>query len=329
MRAGYDCSTRVMSTECFISAGGYLSSMTLADWVRDTETRISSGGTFGARESAYELYLGMWRRLSKLYTYEPIHIYDEKWDVLVILDACRYDLMQEVATDYDWLSGLRTVDSAAACTPEWMKANFIPEFNEEMAKTVHVTANMWSEEHLSEKDFRILDEVWKSAWDDEVKTVRPEVVTDAAIHHYREKDPERMIVHYIQPHYPFISNPLSYGDRRGEGEWVKVWDRLRRGEVLYEEVWDAYRENLRAGLNSVETLLKNINAESVVISSDHGNLIGEYGIYGHPDNVSLPPSRHVPWAETSAKNVENREVNIDDGDMSVDRMKQLEYLGYK
>lgn len=305
--------------------------MTLADWVRDTGVRVRDDGVAGARESGYELRLGLWRRLSDFYPYYPVRIYEESWDVLVVLDACRYDLMVEVASEYEFLSDLRVRDSAAACTPEWMKANFVDEFADEMAETVHVTANMWSEKLLSPPDFRLLEEVWKSAWDDEVKTVRPGPVTDAAIHHHREHDPERMIVHYIQPHYPFIDNPLSYGDRRGEGEWVKVWDRLRRGEVTYDEVWSAYRDNLRAGLDSVATLLNNIDADSVVITSDHGNLVGEYGLYGHPDGVALPPSRCVPWAETSATNTERRAVSpdFDRDDASIDRDEQLRYLGYR
>lgn len=303
--------------------------MTFADWLRDTGSRVRDEGVAGARESAYEFNLGLWRRLSDVYSYDSVYVYDEPWDVLVVLDACRYDLMREVASDYEFLSGLGVVDSAAACTPEWMKANFTDTYREEMAETVHVTANMWSETHLSPDDFAVLEELWKSAWDDELKTVRPEAVTDAAIYHHRQHRPERMVVHYIQPHYPFIPNPLSYGDRRGDGEWVKVWDRLRRGEVPRDVVWKAYRDNLRLALDSVETLLNNVDAESVVITSDHGNLVGEYGLYGHPDGVALPPSRRVPWARTSAENVEDRDVELDRSDVSVDRQEQLAYLGYR
>ncbi|MFQ5885465.1 MAG: hypothetical protein ACE5IO_10250, partial [Thermoplasmata archaeon] len=35
----------------------------------------------------------------------------------------------------------------------------------------------------------------------------------------------------------------------------------------------------------------------VVITSDHGNLFGEYGLFRHPRGLYLPELTQVPWLE--------------------------------
>jgi hypothetical protein len=50
----------------------------------------------------------------------------------------------------------------------------------------------------------------------------------------------------------------------------------------------------------IELLLENLDAGTVVISADHGNAMGQWGQYGHPDGVPIAPLRNVPWVETTA-----------------------------
>jgi hypothetical protein len=112
--------------------------------------------------------------------------------------------------------------------------------------------------------------------------------------------------------------------------WDNVWHKLRKGEVDHEEVWDGYVANLEYVLDHVETFMENVSGE-VLITADHGNLLGEWGMYSHPDWVPLPALKRVPWIKISAENTgeyeptdhskENRE--------RTDRSEQLEALGYK
>lgn len=51
---------------------------------------------------------------------DGIAVFDQDWDVLVILDACRYDAFREHAS----LPGrLQAVTSQGSVTPEWLHAN--------------------------------------------------------------------------------------------------------------------------------------------------------------------------------------------------------------
>lgn len=76
--------------------------------------------------------------------------------------------------------------------------------------------------------------------------------------------------------------------------------RLRDSELTVKEVWDGYRQNLGHALEEVALLLNNVDAESTVITSDHGNGIGEWEIFGHPIHMPFDCVRKVPWVETKA-----------------------------
>jgi len=60
----------------------------------------------------------------------------------------------------------------------------------------------------------VLDEVWTYAWDNELNTIPARPITDRAISTWRQEDVNKMIVHYMQPHVPFIDRPDlgTYGD---------------------------------------------------------------------------------------------------------------------
>jgi len=55
----------------------------------------------------------------------------------------------------------------------------------------------------------------------------------------------------------------------------------------------------------VELLLKNVDAEQVAITADHGEAFGEYGFYHHPVACPLSCVREVPWVETTATDTES------------------------
>lgn len=276
--------------------------MTLHDWVTESVDRVQTHGYTGLRESGYELYIGALRRIGRLY--DPGEsVYSREWDVLLVLDACRYDLMTEVAGEYDFINEVEPFTSTASSSREWMTKNFRYEYADEMRQTAHITGNPFSDQCLRSTDFARLDEVWRYAWDDELGTIPPRPITDRAVEAWRAGVGKRMIVHYMQPHYPFIPHPelhqgmvvANFGDAQ-----EPFWKRVRRGEIDREIAWNAYRENLLYVLDEVGFLLSVIDADSVVISADHGNAVGRLGVYGHPGGVPLAILRRVPWIDTSA-----------------------------
>lgn len=260
-------------------------------------------------------------------------IYERDWDLLVILDACRPEALREVSDDYDFLTEVDEETSLGSYSRSWMERNFTPEYADEMANTVMVTGNPFTETALDAADFQHLEEVWRYSWDDDVGTIRPRALTDAAISLAREQQADRLIVHYMQPHAPFTTHPELQTGPDAE-DWTgaenrSVWARVRDGELDVDVVRAAYMDELRHVLGDVELLLNNVDADRAVISADHGEAMGEAGLYGHARGVAIDALRMVPWATTSATDTHSYEPDASDATAVTGEQEQrLRDLGY-
>jgi len=280
-------------------------------------------------------------------------LWADEWDVCCVLDGCRVDLMREVARDgHEALPSPEAVEtrwSVGSQSAEWMDRTFGQRYHEEMARTAYLTGNPFTSQPadhilvtsgevlpLDADAFGLLYEAWRDEWvDDEISTIPPEALTDAAIAMWRRRealDIDRVLVHYMQPHAPFRSRPdlflgtadvESWGvleddndgkeelDREaipdedleiidqlsGEDDIVKdVWTRVRDGEIPRSEVWAAYRDNLQWVLDDLTRLLANCDGR-ITFTSDHGNAAGEFGVWSHPPGTPLPVLRRVPWVD--------------------------------
>jgi hypothetical protein len=268
------------------------------------------------------------------------NVLDREWDVLVVLDGCRADALRGVAdaTDLFVPTDVDSLRSVGSCSSEWIENTF--EGHPETAATAMVTGNTWTDRYLDAGDFAGLDEVWKYAWDDGLGTVPADAVTDRAIATARTGDHDRLVVHYMQPHHPFVADPIA-GDegiaRTGNhSNAANPWVMLRRGELSTERVWDAYEATLRDVLAAVETLVADITG-TVAITADHGNLFGEWGLYGHPMHTPVPAVLTVPWVETTGGARQAYEPTIDPPEpLPVSRVygaetdtERLSALGYR
>lgn len=298
--------------------------------------RARRDGLEGIADVAYDLYSGFFCSKLGRFVDGDFRVYDREWDVLIVLDACRPDILTEVANGREFLPAVESVRSVGSTSSAWLRRTFTPEYANEMAVTAHVTGNPFSDSYLAARDFAALDEVWRHAWDDDLGTVRSEPLTETALYRWHTGDYDRMIVHYMQPHFPSIPQPdYESGielDRVGDG-WSSVWDRLRKGNLDREEVWGAYRANLEYVLDDVERLVTSIDAEKVVITADHGNAFGSWGLYGHPP-APIDALRLVPWCELTARDVTDIEVEAppwvsDTESVTDDIEKKLQDLGYR
>ncbi|MFC7135343.1 hypothetical protein ACFQJ3_19670 [Salinibaculum sp. GCM10025337] len=234
------------------------------------------------------------------------NIFDTNWDLCLILDACRFDLLQEVSDEYSFLSNPDSKLSVDSKTDAWTRKTFSRADAHSLNDTAYVSANPFSQEIPDESQLDSIDHVWEYGWDQEGGTVPPRVITDRAIQKHRSDSPESLLVHYLQPHVPFIpweqKTPLGRGNFGLNGDGANdTWQRFRNSELSLSEVWKGYRENLRYVLDEVKLLLENVDAERVVITSDHGNGVGEWGIYGHPIHMPFSCVRKVPWVTTTAE----------------------------
>jgi len=267
-------------------------------------------------------------------------VYEFDWDLLVVLDGCRPDTLRAVAEEHG-LGEVGTIRSVGSCSSEWLENTFERGRHEAaVAETAMVTGNTWTDRYLTADRFAALDEVWKYAWDDDPGTVPAEAITDRTISAAREREPARLVAHYMQPHHPFVPDPIE-GDtgmaRTGqESSAVNPWTLLRQGEVSPDRIRAAYRANLEHVLSSVEDLLDNVEAPRVVVTADHANLFGEWGLYGHPMATPVPALLRVPWVETSAWDTGSRtpslapptELPVDRVAGETDVTEQLDALGY-
>lgn len=255
-------------------------------------------------------------------THRPTDIYDEDWDILIVLDGCRFDHMLDVKDNHEFID---TVDqaTAVATSPEgWITETFNETRLANTARTAYVTADSTSDTLLDQSQFFLLDEVWRYAWEDGTGAVRPRAVTDRAISVWRRRDPKRMVVHYHQPQPPFYNDadlvPPSREDAIATQD--RVFNALRSNGVDADDLHDAYRRNLNAVLNHVQILLNTIDAQDVVITSNYGTLLGESHMYGHPEDVGLSVATQTPWVETTASEdtryrPKERETHLDATDI--------------
>ncbi|WP_411968828.1 hypothetical protein [Haloferax sp. YSSS75] len=260
-------------------------------------------------------------------------IFEEEWDVCIILDACRADELQRQSDDYTWMQQVGRFPSLASCTWNWLPRTIERTPPHVLDGTTYVSANPFSGEFCDSDTFGDVDEVWRYAWDNQWGTVLPRPVTDRAIHHGRESNYDRLLVHYVQPHVPFLTEGAEALDRSNFDFDTKsnpdAWDRVTSGELARQVAIGRYRKTLQVVLEEVDILLRNIDAERVVVTADHGEAFGEWGIYGHPNGIDLPCLTEVPWVETTATDEgTHTPADYDTQLEEISRESQLRALGY-
>jgi hypothetical protein len=315
--------------------------------------RESYDDPFWWRERVFEFLVGPFHTNVYPTRDGSVRVMDEDWDTLVVLDACRADLFAERAplTSYD---DYRTVTSRGSTTREWVRQNFA---GGDFGDTVYVTSNPYVSREAGDA-FHELVECWLDDFDHERKTVPPDAVVEAAKRAHEEYPDKRVVVHFMQPHHPFIGDhELSFAGWQIEGEThagdgnagiehdhtsdrqrpYTPWDALWMGRVSRDDLWRAYGDNLTLALDAVDDLLDDIEGR-VAITSDHGNMMGErtfplpLRVYGHPKGIRNRELVEVPWAvrdvgeRRTIRSGETRSVTDSDADDLEDRLADLGYV---
>ena len=241
------------------------------------------------------------RRLGlREHNHEGTAIFEEDWDNLLVLDACRYDMFERRSELPGRLERRRSSGSA---TTEFLKANIA---GRDLRDTVYVTANpqLYRNRETIHASFHHVVDIWKEeGWDEEQGTVLPETVTEHAKRAAREFPHKRLFVHYMQPHYPFVESATDFDKHHlttREGE--NVWSQLLLGEldIGREQVWELYEENLDRALPHIAELMDGLDGKTVV-TADHGNMVGERSFplpireWGHPRGTYTDELVTVPW----------------------------------
>lgn len=127
--------------------------------------------------------------------------------VLVILDSCRYDIFEELYPEY--LSGsLDRVWSSGNWTQKWMERTWTGTYDLTYISTTPYSFDYAHRENDSRyrpsKRFEEVIDVIGEEWNPVLSTTPPEPVTDTTLQHIGDTETTRAVVHYMQPHAPYI-----------------------------------------------------------------------------------------------------------------------------
>lgn len=280
---------------------------------------------------------------------EGAEIMNEDWDNLILLDACRYDIFDQV----NYLEGdLEHRISKASQSEEFCEEYFE---GEAFHDTVYVTANAYGA-RVSQNTFHDIHVTFGEDYRrGHCEGRAPDMVKDTAIEAYENHPNKRIILHFMQPHGPYIG-PKAEDLRarlRDKGIEFVAWDRSDEttnsddvvGNLMHaaqqeyisnDQLLEVYIENLKIVLEHVEDLITTLGGKTIV-SSDHGELLGEEKIlvprsYSHPKRTYVRELRKVPWLIVNSKNRRYITEDPSAGEISATESEieaQLEALGYK
>jgi hypothetical protein len=264
------------------------------------------------------------------------NVLDDDWDTLVILDACRYDYFK---SHNDIPGKLEPTVVNGNQSLDFMRNNFATR---EAHDTVYVTANPHADQ-LPSETFHHIDFLLDH-WNSEIGTVLPSDVREAAIDANREYPSKRLIVHFMQPHRPYLGptadelrSRIDLKGFRNEGSGLQIWGAAKQKEATIEEVRQAYAETLDIVLAEVSDLIDELDGKTV-ITADHGEMLGERvfpvtsRVWGHSEGFSTRLLRTVPWLSVESDN--RREITVSEPEKSKSLQEnsvsdRLEALGYQ
>jgi len=274
-------------------------------------------------------------------------IYGDSWDILIIIDACRYDIFKEIYREFFPKMGkLQLAESPATWTGSWFAEIF---YGEILKDTVFVSSHKWinskgpSDEQVrifserlkygkmmrdldATKIFKDIVDVWEFGYDEEIRSISPEIMTDETIKAIENYPDSRVISKYYQIHDPYLyhSDDLPAKVKKISFENFQnfigtvisdeilcklreMTGRLPVNALSYyylkygkEGVIKGYTEDLKIILTLLKRIVDKYPDKKIVITSDHGERLGEGGDFGHSgqrDKVII----EVPWFEIPSR----------------------------
>lgn len=290
----------------------------------------SRGGTEGAKWWIRKQY----HRI-KPKSIDGTNIFEREWDLLIIIDGCDAAWVQDVAPEQHFFDkdDIDSIVSVGSGSDDWHEQTFAHTPSEVLEQTAFITANPFINAHKP-PSLGFLEDVREWGWEEDLGTVPAHKITNAAIRAGRTTDFDRYVVHYMQPHAPFLRR-TDPDDRRAvelsypAKDCREPWYQVMRGGLQSDRLRDLYVDNLRYVLNEVDTLCDNFDAEDAILSADHGNAVGDDGLYGHPARVDIEQIQRVPWVSVSATDDRIITPTIDRVHTDVSREEQLRALGYR
>jgi len=267
------------------------------------------------------------------------------WNVLLLLDACRVDYLEKAVGDG---VKINPVNSMANVTYRWVN-RFVDQM--QAMPFIYFTANPVASRELSNYDqsafnfqiVRVYEEGWGKYGPLHLPSVHPYAMNCAAVEYLAEYgQPEHMIVHYLQPHAPYIgrrSIPFASWGNAMKDDLTKEVTKIRKikkygkkGELPIEEWREAYLDNVSLVIRYALALVEDL-AGKVIITADHGEMLGENDEYEHSAPPIYPELMVVPWIEIERGGKPSATIphlvgNEDEAGTEVGTIDKLKALGY-
>lgn len=200
-------------------------------------------------------------------------------------------------------------------TEEFILENFKKK-NKKMKKIIYITGNPGVSLLLEEKNFYKIIHVWKDGWSEKYNTVLPQKMYEYVLKTYYSYPGKRLIIHFMQPHFPYISNPnigakeikiALYKAKFLEKKWKNEPQERNFFDIVPYNFYlelpirrhiKYYEKNLEIAIKWIKKMLKFLRGR-IVITSDHGEAFGErflfFRVYGHIGRMRIPVLKIVPW----------------------------------
>jgi hypothetical protein len=220
------------------------------------------------------------------------------WDVLILLDACRYDVLAEMSQT----AVIEDAISPGSSTPDFLQAAAETGVFDE---TVYVSGNPQSGNHSP----GALEEhipVYQRHWNEALSTVQPADIYDTVRENLDRGQP--IVAHTLQPHYPHICRigsetmpvPGGIHPSQFDEDWFQRGEfqsMLANGLIDLERAQRSYQASVKYAWDSASEFAAELTSEGyrVVITADHGELFGEHGFVEHPVGVDVSQLVRVPW----------------------------------
>lgn len=238
------------------------------------------------------------------------------WDYLIILDACRHDIFKQVVEDLEIPGKLTEANTRSGNTQMWyrrfwsyhdhdvilLSANPQPFSEWSWYASRRFKEAIWADPEglYCRENENLLARIEPLLGTDGFGTFHPQIVLDCFEEIKQSGD--KYLIHLMPPHLPFIGEK---GKELFEDLGLELYGHRNIYRAVqeygeWEYLGECYKESLT---ETLKYLLSRIDlfGGKVVISSDHGEFIGENSWYTHKHCTKYPKLFEligtVPWFE--------------------------------
>ena len=257
-------------------------------------------------------------------------IHNTDWDILLVIDAVRYDFFEKYYEEYLPKGNLQKCESSTTFTFGWIMDTFGENFNatfvctEPIKDSIKDITNKMKHGNTIDvrKYFRNVVDIYSKHWRDP-GLIYPEPVFDA-VEDLIKKGEKRIVAKFIQVHDPYIYWMIKgvYGTEYRQlikGNLRKVLYELISDETYWtimnklgfspenylnylwlekgkEGIRDGYYYDMIMMMKKCKKLMDKYPERKFAITSDHGERLGEGGRYSH-GGKRTKVIKEVPWYE--------------------------------